>query len=84
MPKWRPAMTKEIHDGAMADYVAGMKVSSIVTKWGISKGYIYNKLARTGGTYRTKARKQIANRNKDEKPPEFKRKLIPYAGKDGS
>jgi uncharacterized protein YjcR len=83
MPKWRPAVTKEIYTGAMADYVAGMKVADIVKKWGVSKGYIYNKLARTGGTHRAKARND-ANRNENRKPYEFKRKLIPYAGKDGS
>jgi hypothetical protein len=86
MPKPVPFMVR-LH--VLKDYFDGMRIGDIVEKYGVSKGYVYTLLQRTG---RRKRNKELNKHNWSEASKRSMRAFIakekgkwtkiPYAGKD--
>jgi len=72
-------VSKETYECALRDYIAGMRTKDIAVKWGISKSYIYSKMAKSGVARRGKLGSVANFRDGYNKQ---KKKLIPYAGKE--
>jgi uncharacterized protein YjcR len=81
MARIGPPISRETYENAMRDYIGGMKINDIARKWGISKGYLYNKMAKQGARLRRMDSKNVAN-YRDGQINKSGRKLIPYAGKE--
>jgi transposase len=71
----------DVKKAALEAYANGMRIIDIVTRFGVSKGYVYRVMMREGIPKRPQkfnTRNKVSSARRIGKP----KKLIPYAGKE--